>query len=397
MALIKCPECNKEISDMASACPCCGYPISNTKKPIIGKMTLACPNCGYYVGEIVKNILKKIEKIQKAKEEYQKVYRMNQKLYIIMKAVDIPCTEFPSDSSDSLEWFSNNFNEIKKITLNHIELISDNVKEDYENFQTDIEKENYYTYANIDSEEYEKRIERIESGKAFEESQSHTDKVIDETDKVIEIITGNKQCPNCSYPIREIVEKIQKAKEEYEKLYMIQEKTHLIMKAYDIPCTEFPCNYSCYDKPFKEWLHKYSDKLREWFSNNFNEIKKITLNHIELISANAKEDYEELQERIKKEEESIEEERKEREEEEKMKEFYAQCDKTNAEAEALAQRLRAAARGERIAPTQKCPNCGSSNVSSISTAKRLASTTLWGLASSTLGKTKECKSCGYKW
>ena len=237
MALIKCPECNKEISDMASACPCCGYPISNTKKPIIGKMTLACPNCGYYVGEIVKNILKKIEKIQKAKEEYQKVYRMNQKLYIIMKAVDIPCTEFPSDSSDSLEWFS----------------------------------------------------------------------------------------------------------------------------------------------------------------NNFNEIKKITLNHIELISANAKEDYEELQERIKKEEESIEEERKEREEEEKMKEFYAQCDKTNAEAEALAQRLRAAARGERIAPTQKCPNCGSSNVSSISTAKRLASTTLWGLASSTLGKTKECKSCGYKW
>ena len=28
MALIKCPECGKEISDKASACPNCGYPIN---------------------------------------------------------------------------------------------------------------------------------------------------------------------------------------------------------------------------------------------------------------------------------------------------------------------------------------------------------------------------------
>lgn len=25
MALIKCPECRKDISDMASSCPSCGY------------------------------------------------------------------------------------------------------------------------------------------------------------------------------------------------------------------------------------------------------------------------------------------------------------------------------------------------------------------------------------
>lgn len=31
MALIKCPECNHEISDQASSCPHCGFPIS--KKP----------------------------------------------------------------------------------------------------------------------------------------------------------------------------------------------------------------------------------------------------------------------------------------------------------------------------------------------------------------------------
>ena len=30
MALISCPECNKEISDKAQSCPHCGYPISNT-------------------------------------------------------------------------------------------------------------------------------------------------------------------------------------------------------------------------------------------------------------------------------------------------------------------------------------------------------------------------------
>ena len=28
MALIKCPECGKEISDKAESCPHCGYPIT---------------------------------------------------------------------------------------------------------------------------------------------------------------------------------------------------------------------------------------------------------------------------------------------------------------------------------------------------------------------------------
>lgn len=56
MALIKCPECNKEISDKAAACPNCGAPVvmsevkkfeaiaiesKNKKKKIIGIITLA--------------------------------------------------------------------------------------------------------------------------------------------------------------------------------------------------------------------------------------------------------------------------------------------------------------------------------------------------------------------
>ena len=31
MALIKCPECGREISDKAYSCPQCGYPISQDK------------------------------------------------------------------------------------------------------------------------------------------------------------------------------------------------------------------------------------------------------------------------------------------------------------------------------------------------------------------------------
>ena len=32
MALIKCPECGKEISDRAKACPSCGFPIQVEEK-----------------------------------------------------------------------------------------------------------------------------------------------------------------------------------------------------------------------------------------------------------------------------------------------------------------------------------------------------------------------------
>lgn len=37
MALINCPECNKEISDKAITCPHCGNPINDTKPIIIRK------------------------------------------------------------------------------------------------------------------------------------------------------------------------------------------------------------------------------------------------------------------------------------------------------------------------------------------------------------------------
>ena len=36
MALVKCPDCGKEISDSAESCPNCGRPMSTVMK---------CPNC----------------------------------------------------------------------------------------------------------------------------------------------------------------------------------------------------------------------------------------------------------------------------------------------------------------------------------------------------------------
>ena len=45
----------------------------------------------------------------------------------------------------------------------------------------------------------------------------------------------------------------------------------------------------------------------------------------------------------------------------------------------------------------KCPTCGSTNIKKISGTKRFVTTGLFGLASSNIGKTMECKNCGYKW
>ena len=97
--------------------------------------------------------------------------------------------------------------------------------------------------------------------------------------------------------------------------------------------------------------------------------------------------------------------------EERLKQLFYEkfpdADEPNAEYAALAQ----AAVAERIAQYERedevrrqenlakphCPTCGSTDVQPISTVKRVASTAVMGLASSTIGKSYECKKCGYKW
>lgn len=54
-------------------------------------------------------------------------------------------------------------------------------------------------------------------------------------------------------------------------------------------------------------------------------------------------------------------------------------------------------RNSRTSNQAKCPHCGSLNYRKISMSSRVISTGLFGLASSTIGKTYTCNSCGYKW
>ena len=49
MALVKCPECGKEIFDKAVACIHCGYPFNREEKSVVKK----CVNCGHHdLGEV---------------------------------------------------------------------------------------------------------------------------------------------------------------------------------------------------------------------------------------------------------------------------------------------------------------------------------------------------------
>ena len=45
----------------------------------------------------------------------------------------------------------------------------------------------------------------------------------------------------------------------------------------------------------------------------------------------------------------------------------------------------------------KCPNCGSTNTKYITTANRMTSVAMVGIASDKIGKQYECKRCKYKW
>ena len=54
MALIKCPDCNKEMSDQAPACPNCGRP--NAAAGPAAEVGTKCPKCGKTVRPIVTSV-----------------------------------------------------------------------------------------------------------------------------------------------------------------------------------------------------------------------------------------------------------------------------------------------------------------------------------------------------
>ena len=61
MALIKCPECGKEISDAAESCPNCGYPIKGQQKMKKEVMSFAVVVKGGIVQQIGKGVVSRPE------------------------------------------------------------------------------------------------------------------------------------------------------------------------------------------------------------------------------------------------------------------------------------------------------------------------------------------------
>lgn len=59
--------------------------------------------------------------------------------------------------------------------------------------------------------------------------------------------------------------------------------------------------------------------------------------------------------------------------------------------------IKARVAGSYVANQPKCPYCGSTNISKISTLNRTVSVGLLGLASSKIGKTHKCNKCGSTW
>jgi len=53
MAIIHCPECNGTVSDQASSCPHCGYPIKKQGTKALIITFIAPPSIGQYFGRCV--------------------------------------------------------------------------------------------------------------------------------------------------------------------------------------------------------------------------------------------------------------------------------------------------------------------------------------------------------
>ncbi len=56
MALIKCPECEREVSSMAEACPHCGYPIKKTETDTNSTYSIVLLNSGLHYINVIHKI-----------------------------------------------------------------------------------------------------------------------------------------------------------------------------------------------------------------------------------------------------------------------------------------------------------------------------------------------------
>lgn len=103
MALIKCPECSKEISSSAKTCPHCGIKVEKITCPECGKKLKGdeknCPDCGYPIAKQSTNNLNNINNI--ITENLDKITGAKSENYVTFK--DLFKNTFKTHTEEDLD------------------------------------------------------------------------------------------------------------------------------------------------------------------------------------------------------------------------------------------------------------------------------------------------------
>ena len=219
-----------------------------------------------------------------------------------------------------------------------------------------------------------------------------------------EVSDQAETCPSCGYPIAKQVQK-QLDMEKYSKITLdtneksgkkIAQKLYYVLLLNNIPCNPFPVlrDMQISSPTIREDVSLY----KKWIKENLEVLKKVTIDNIKSISNNDAEalhDYNEYKKFIEHYEiinKRREEDKREIEEEMEQLEL-----KHKRDLEEIDKKYSAPLEQTATSNIPKCPHCGSQRIENIGTLNRAISIGLLGLASSKIGKTKQCKSCGYKW
>lgn len=132
MALVKCKECGKELSDKAKICPHCGY---SERKAITKETILTFGGIALIVvlfgGILCFSGSKVVEKVQEKKEykEYNELYsKTKQMMYDDGQKCQNYCKNMPSSIGHDAYNYMVNFADESKILWDNYEAIKDNMK-----------------------------------------------------------------------------------------------------------------------------------------------------------------------------------------------------------------------------------------------------------------------------
>ena len=80
MALITCPECGKEVSDMAKMCPNCGYPINDPTVPDVKNNICVFKGQRYDLTEVLECVEKTFDERGECKEKKSTAYHILERI-----------------------------------------------------------------------------------------------------------------------------------------------------------------------------------------------------------------------------------------------------------------------------------------------------------------------------